>query len=129
MKWQEFEEFVKDVFEAHGFEAKLRVVFRDEKGKSEIDVVAVRGKILLAVDAKRYSKGWYRLSAVKREAKKHVERCRRYSKLTGRKAVPVVVPMIDDGIVEWSGCIIVPARALNDFLLNVEAYLAEFGFL
>jgi len=88
--WQEFEEFVKEVFESHEFETQFRVVFRDENGKSEIDVVASRGNVCLAVDAKRYTESWYRLSAVKREAEKHTSRCKRFSAVTGKKVVPVV---------------------------------------
>ena len=127
--WQEFEEFVRYVFESHGFETQFRVVFRDEEGRSEIDVVAERGSICLAADAKRYTGGWYRLTAIKREAEKHESRCRRFSRVTGKKAIPVVVPLIDDGIALHGSCIIVPFRALNDFLSNLELYLAEFGYL
>ena len=127
--WQEFEEFVRYVFESHGFETQFRVVFRDEEGRSEIDVVAERGSICLAADAKRYTEGWYRLTAIKREAEKHESRCRRFSRVTGKKAIPVVVPLIDDGIALHGSCIIVPFRALNDFLSNLELYLAEFGYL
>jgi Holliday junction resolvase-like predicted endonuclease len=127
--WQKFEEFVRDVFESYEFETQFRVVFRDDMGKSEIDVLACRGKLVLAIDAKRYTGGWYRLSAVRREAKKHAERCRRYSKLSGREVIPILVPLIDDGIVSCGGCLIVPMRALRDFLSNIEYYLTLFGYL
>ncbi len=129
MLWQEFEELVSNVFELHGFEVKRRVVFKDEKGKNEIDVVAERSGLILAIDAKRYTEGWYRLSAIKREAKKHAERCSRYSKVVEKEVIPIVVPLIDDGIIEYCGSLIVPFRAINDFLCNIELYLVEFGFI
>ncbi len=129
ISWQEFEELVREVLESHGFETMFRVVFRDEEGRSEIDVVAERFGIVLAIDAKRYARNWYRKSAIKREARKHAERCKRYSRVEGKDVIPVIVSFVDDEVVECSGCIIVPLRAINDFLLNIEAYLADFGFL
>jgi len=129
ISWQEFEEVVRDILESHGFETRFRVVFRDEKGRGEIDVVAERFGVILAIDAKRYTERWYRKSAIRREAEKHVERCRRYSRLEGREVVPVIVSFVDDEVVEHGGCIVVPFRAINDFLLNLEAYLVDFGFL
>ncbi len=127
--WQEFEEIVRDLLEAHDFRTEFRVVFRDEKGKSEIDVVARRFSITLAIDTKLYSRKRYRVSQLKREAEKHRKRCERYSKLTGVEVVPVVVPYIDDLVYFHDGCFIVPFYKLNDFLLNIHRYLEEFGYL
>lgn len=129
LSWQEFEENIKKVLEQHGFETKLRFIFKDEKGKSEIDVLAVRHNTILAIDAKRYTARWHRKSALKKQAEKHVERCKRYSKLVNWKVIPVIVSLIDDSIVFHEECIIVPFESLNDFLINLHAYLAEFGFL
>ena len=123
--WQEFEKLTKEVLESHGFETSFRVVFRDEHGRAEIDVIAERFGVVLAIDAKRYTHTWYRASALRREAKKHVERCKRYEKIVGKKVVPVLVSLVDDRIIEHEGCIVVPFHAFNDFLLNLEAYVDE----
>lgn len=125
--WQEFEEEILKVLEEHGFKSKRRFVFKDEIGKGEVDVLAERFGIVLAVDAKRYTEGWYRLSALKREAKKHAERCRRLERVIGRRVIPVIVPLIDDQVYFYHS-FIVPYTSLNDFLLNLHYYLAEFGF-
>jgi len=126
--WQEFEEKVREVLEGHGYTTSFRVVFRDEEGRAEIDVVAERFGLILAIDAKRYTKRWHRVSALKKQSEKHAERCKRYERLTGRKVIPVVVSLIDDRIVFHEGCIVVPFDNLDDFLLNLHHYLAEFGF-
>jgi len=126
--WQEFEEKVKSILEGHGYETKFRVIFKDETGRAEIDVVAEHFGLILAIDAKRYTKRWYRVSALKKQSEKHVERCKRYEKLTGKKVIPIVVSLIDDQIVFHGGCIVIPFDSLNDFLLNLHYYLAEFGF-
>lgn len=125
--WQEFEEAIREILEHHGFATRFRYVFRDEQGRAEVDVLAERYGIMLAIDAKRYTHGWYRLSAIKREAEKHAKRCERLEKVTSRKVIPVVVPLIDDSIYFHKGVVIVPFVKLNDFLLNIHAYLHEFG--
>ncbi|WP_202319519.1 restriction endonuclease [Archaeoglobus neptunius] len=129
MKWQEFEEKVREICSAHGFKTEFRFVFRDELGKGEIDVIAERYGITLCIDAKLYSPSRYRASQIRREAQKHIQRCERFSALTGKEAVPVLVTFIDDWIRYHDGCIIVPFNSLNDFLSEVHYYLAEFGYL
>jgi len=128
MKWQEFEEFVREVFNEHGYETDFRVVFKDKEGKTEIDVVAEKFGRVVAIDAKKYSESWHRTSALKCQARKHAERCERFSKLRGKEVIPVMVSFIDDSIFYHSGCIVVPIDKLNDFLLNIDAYLAEFDY-
>jgi len=128
ISWQEFEEKIRDILEIHGFVTRFRVVFKFKGGKSEIDVLASRFGINLAIDAKRYSAKRYRVSGVKKEAEKHWERCRKFEEVFGVSVVPVVVPLIDDAILFHSGCVIVPFEKLNDFLVNIHAYLEEFGF-
>lgn len=123
--WQEFEEYIREILEIHGFETKFRYVFRDEMGRAEVDVLAERFGIILAIDAKRYTERWYRLSAIKSEALKHAERCRRLERKLGKKVVPVVVPLIDD-LIYFHGSIIVPFEKLNDFLVNIHYYLETF---
>ncbi|AGK61130.1 hypothetical protein Asulf_01130 [Archaeoglobus sulfaticallidus PM70-1] len=123
--WQEFEELVKDVFEKNDFETRFRVVFRYKGRRSEIDIIAKRFNKILAVDAKRYNRNWYRKSALKREAEKHRKRCENYSKLTNQRVYPVIVSLIDDRLIFYEGCAVVPFDALNDFLLNIDYYLAE----
>ncbi|MEM0203397.1 MAG: hypothetical protein QXO16_06195 [Archaeoglobaceae archaeon] len=126
--WQEFEEQVRRVCEEHGFKTLFRHFFKDELGRAEIDVVAERGMILLCMDAKLYSGHRYRVSQIKKEAKKHVERCKRFSKVKGKKAIPVLISFIDDAIYFHEGCIIVPFDSLNTFLAEIYYYLAEFGY-
>ncbi|MEM0302846.1 MAG: hypothetical protein QXU17_01145 [Archaeoglobaceae archaeon] len=129
MRWQDLEAEVKKICEEHGFKTSFHHFFKDELGRAEIDVVAERGNILLCLDAKLYSGHRYRVSQLKKEAEKHAERCKRFSKLAGKKAVPVIISFIDDNIYFHEGCIIVPFGSLNYFLAEIYYYLAEFGYL
>ena len=124
--WQEFEEVIKNILEKHGFKTSLRVFFSDSQGRSEIDVIAERFGVLIAIDAKLYSAEWYRASALRKEARKHAKRCKRFARVIGKGVFPVIVSLIDDKIIEHSGCVVVPFYSLNDFLLNISVYLEEF---
>lgn len=128
ISWQEFELRVRRVCEEHGFKTLFRHSFRDELGKAEIDVVAERGMVLLCIDAKLYSRHRHRVSQIKREAKKHAERCKRFSILSRKIAVPVLISFIDDAIYFYEGCIIVPFDSLNTFLAEIYYYLGELGY-
>jgi len=123
--WEEFERFIKEIAEYHGFHTEHRVIFKDDHGRSEIDVLAERFDIILAIDAKRYTQSWYRASAIRREAKKHSERCKRFEKVIGKRVVPVIVSLIDDEILKHEGCLIVPVDKFNDFLNSIHLYLEE----
>ena len=127
ISWQDFELKVKEILEENNFDTDFRVVFKDEEGKSEIDVVARRYGIVLCVDAKRYNRNWHRRSALKKESEKHRKRCSRFSKVIGSKAIPVIVSLIDDELYLHEGCIVVPFNSFNDFLLNLHYYLEELG--
>jgi Holliday junction resolvase-like predicted endonuclease len=127
MRWQEFEEKVKEIFDRHGYETKFRLIFRDSNGKGEIDVVAEKFGLVLGIDAKKYAEHWHRASTLKKQAEKHAERCTRFGKLKGKDVIPVIVSFIDDSIFYHSGCIVVPFEKLNDFLLNIHAYMLEFA--
>lgn len=128
ISWQDFELRVREILERNNFETRFRVVFKDEEGRAEIDVVAERYGIMLCVDAKRYNRNWHRKSALKRESEKHRKRCLRFSKIVNSKVIPVIVSLIDDELYLHEGCIIVPFKSFNDFLLNLHFYLEELGY-
>jgi hypothetical protein len=59
---------------------------------------------------------------------KHFERCRAHEEALGIRSIPVIVSWIDDSLMFENGCFFVPVAMLNDFLLNMDAALDEFGF-
>lgn len=128
MTWQEFEVYVRDVLTHHDFEVTFRKVFTHIR-KYQIDVVGCKGDLCICFDAKKYGRGRSRTSSLKTEALKHYERCLAYEEKYGVKAVPVIVSWLDDNLMIENGCIFVPLRALNDFLLNLDEYLEHLSFV
>lgn len=124
--WQELEELTRKILELHDFEVEFRKVFRNSERKFEIDVVATKAGLCLAIDCKRYGHSRYRRSPLRSEAGKHKARCREFERIFGRKAIPIIVSFIDDDLLVENGCIFVPIDKLNDFLLNLGQYLESF---
>ncbi len=121
--WQEFEEFTRDILEFHGFKVEFRKVFRNMIRKFEIDVLAEKSGICLAIDCKHYGFSRHRRSQLRSEALKHRQRCREFEKIEEKKVTPIIVSMLDDDLLLEYGCIFVPIRKLNDFLVNYVDYL------
>jgi Holliday junction resolvase-like predicted endonuclease len=124
--WQELEELTRRILEAHGYVCDFRRVFKTDRRKYEVDIIARKAGQVLAIDCKHYLKTKSRRSALKTEAKKHLERCEEYNWVHREDAVPVIITLLDDALFYANGCIVVPLRALNDFLLNSDDYLASF---
>lgn len=127
MTWQEFEELLRDILDQHDFEVKFRKVFRYGGRGYQIDVVGYRKDLCLCIDGKKYGRGRHRTSSLKAEARKHYDRCLVHEEAFGIRSIPVIVSWIDDNMGYDSGCIFVPVAMLNDFLLNIDAVLDEFG--
>ena len=125
--WQEFEEEIKRILSLHGFDTSFRKVFTTSR-RYEIDIVAERYGLILAIDCKKYGRHRYRLSQIKKEAEKHVKRCREFEKYSGREVIPIIVTFVQEDPVIHDSCIIVPYEKIEDFLRNVELYLQHLGF-
>jgi hypothetical protein len=128
LTWQEFEEYIRDLLEHHDFDVQFRKVFRTPKRGYQLDAVAYRKDLCLCIDGKKYGRGRSRSSSLKEQAKHHYERCVEHQGMFGIKSIPVIVSWLDDDLMVENGCIFVSIDRLNDFLLNLDAYLDEMGY-
>ncbi len=121
-KWKDFESFVADIFKLHGYSTKLHVRFKTKRCY-EIDIVA-EGKLLtFCVDCKKWKKGRYKKSALKKACEKHFERVNEFCKFSKKKCTPLIVTYVEEEIVEESNVLVIPLWKLNSFLLNPFKYV------
>lgn len=120
-KWQDFEEFVAYILEAHGFKTKLRIRF--EKGKYEIDVLGERQNLILGVECKKWKGKTQSIAKLREAGEKHAKKCVRISKILNKRIIPVIVTLLDSGIEKESDVIFVPVFKLNYFLLNLYDFI------
>jgi len=128
LTWQEFEEYIRDLLEYHEFRVQFRKVFKTPERGYQLDAVAYRKDLCLCIDGKKYGKSRPRSSSLKEQAKHHYERCIVHEEKFGIRSIPLIVSWINDDLMFENGCIFVSIDRLNDFLLNLDAYLDEMGF-
>ena len=126
-EWKDFEHLVAYILERHEFQTFTNYRFKTDR-KFEIDVIAVKENIVLVIECKMWSRGRYKLSALKQVAKVHLEKLNELKKfnpffIQGKKVIPLVVTLFEEGIVEHEKVIFVPLWKLNTFLLNLWEFL------
>ncbi len=128
LTWQEFEELLRDILDQNDFEVQFRKIFGHGDRRYQVDAVGYRNDLCLCIDGKKYGRSRYRAGSLKAEALKHHDRTRAHEEALGIRSIPVIVSWIDDNLVFENGCFFVPVALLNDFLINLDAVLDEFGF-
>ncbi len=121
--WQQLEHMVRECAEVHGFNVKFRKVFSGNNRKFEIDVVARRNGVVLAIDCKCYGGKRSRNAAIRGQCATHLARCDVLERQERTRVTPVIVTLLDDGMLFENGCIVVLLDSLDDFLSHVEEYM------
>ncbi|MGC9058804.1 MAG: restriction endonuclease [Candidatus Aenigmatarchaeota archaeon] len=117
--WKEFEEKVEEIFKIHGFKTIRNFRFKTKK-RYEIDLVAEKDYVIFAVDCKKWSRGRYKISELKKFAVKQKERALELKNFfkTEKDVIPLILTLYDEGINEFEGTLIIPSFKLNNFLLQ-----------
>jgi Holliday junction resolvase-like predicted endonuclease len=132
LDWREFENTIAEIFSINGFKIEQNFRFKTKR-RYEIDVVAIRGNVAFCVDCKQWSGGRYKKSGLKSAVIMQKERIGELEKLmTGNAEIkeklgfdnqyvyPLIVTLLEESLIEFENCFIVPAWKLNPFLLDFE---------
>ena len=114
--WQNFERLVGFVFEMNDFQVNINKVRTLGKRRRQYDVIARKNDKIYLIECKKWAGNRYRLSALKRAIEKHKERTEFYGDLTGEKAIPIIVTLIEEDIKFYEEMPIVPIFKLNSFI-------------
>jgi len=134
--WKEFEELVSKILKKHDFETHHNFRFKTKR-RYEIDIVAVKKKILLAIDCKQWGRGRYKKTGLKyaiQDQKERVKQLKKFlknnligkSKLKvskGVKFLPLIITWFEEDLLEHENVFIVPIWKFNQFLLNQSEYI------
>ncbi|MFB6088759.1 MAG: hypothetical protein ABEK36_03205 [Candidatus Aenigmatarchaeota archaeon] len=127
--WQEFEEYTRNILEKFRFEVEFRKVFKDPERKYEIDVIGRGKQFIICIDCKFYkNKG--RVNALRKEAKKHIEKVHRLKDLEdeNKDYIPLIITSLDDSMLIENSCLFIPHFKLNNFLNNIHIYLDKLNY-
>ena len=137
LRWQEFEAITTIALERNGYVTAKNVRFKNAERRWEIDVVGCRKPLVLCVDCKRWQRG-LRQSALRKIVEAQVERTRALAdvlpspalkfdcvKWDKAKFLPVILSLIPSSFKFYAGVPVVPVLQLQDFLVQLPAYVEE----
>ncbi len=116
IKWQYFEKLVAFVFEKNNFETRQNVLIKFSEGKRQFDVIAERFDELFLIECKKWSGNRYKTADLRKAVDNHLERCRLFSEKENKKAVPLIVTLLEEEINNQEGVPIVSIDKLNLFI-------------
>lgn len=134
--WKDFEKIVAEIFEKNNFHTEKNFRFKT-KNRYEIDVVAIKEKIVFVVDCKEWSNGRYKKSGLKTAVEKQERRMKEFEKFLKinpiardvlklkeeYKICPLIVTWLQEDLIKENETLVVPTYKLNSFLVDVESYI------
>ena len=134
--WKEFEELIRKILENHDFESFHNFRFRTKR-KYEIDILANRDDLILAVDCKKWRRGRYKKTNLKYAVKSQKERVKKLISFLNKnfiwknklkiskrtKFIPLIVTWFEEDLIQYDNVFIVPVWKFNNFLLNLSEYI------
>ncbi|MCX8204705.1 MAG: restriction endonuclease [Candidatus Nezhaarchaeota archaeon] len=138
LSWRDFESLCSSAFEANGFKVATSLRFKSSGRLYEVDVVAQRGQVLVAVDCKNWGVRAGKPPQLRRAVDRHLERARALADalptlrerlglpLEPRvRVVPCLVTLLEEAVAIHCGVPIVPVLKLNSFIQELHAYLGS----
>lgn len=134
--WKEFENLVAEIFKANGFFVKTNLRFKTVK-RYEIDILAVDGEVVFAVDCKEWGRGRYKKSGLKNAVEKQEERVKQLKnfiksnpiaqksfRVHKQEIFPMIVTWLQEDLQKHDHSFIVPVWKLNSFLLHEDNFIS-----
>lgn len=137
LTWQEFEAFSEECLLRAGFQTQKGVVLKDNSRKWQIDVIARKGPIILALDCKHWESPGYH-SKIKKAAEHQNQAVRAYMKQLiagaefareGAVALPIILTLFEPRSRLVDGAVAVSVEQFADFLEGLSPYSSELPFI
>jgi len=137
LTWQEFEEFGEECLCGAGFDTQKGIVIMDSARRWQIDLVALKGEILLTLDCKHWESPNYASkfkSAIehqKQSLSPLINHLRTKGRLVGPETwtLPIIVTLSEPRDVTLHGVVLVSFEQLPDFLAHLSPYDPELPFV
>ena len=137
LTWQEFEGFSEECMQSVGFDTQKGIIVKDDSRRWQIDVIAKKGPMILAVDCKHWESPGYdsKLSKAAEHQKLAVQalirqmKARRDIGREGVSALPIILTLFEPRSRLVDGVVIVSVEQFADFLERVSPYSPELPFI
>jgi Holliday junction resolvase-like predicted endonuclease len=137
LTWQEFEEFAEECLQSLGFDTRKGVIVKDDSRRWQIDVIAKKGSMILAVDCKHWESPAYdsKLTKAAEHQKSALQALFRQMTLKGEVGkegilgLPVILTLFEPRSRLANGAVAVSVERFADFLEGTSPYSSELPFV
>ena len=137
LTWQEFEAFAEDCMQSVGFDTQKGIVVKDDSRRWQIDVIAKKGSMILAVDCKHWESPGYNSKLIKAaEHQKLAVQALMQQMIVkgeiegaGTLALPIILTLFEPRARVANGAVVVSVEQLADFLEGISPYSSELPFI
>jgi hypothetical protein len=134
--WKDFEKLISEILKKHDFKVQNNFRFRANR-RFEVDVLAVRSKISLLIDCKKWGRGRHKKTGLKYAIQDQKERVKQLKKFLKdnpiaqnqlktqktKKFIPLIITWFEEDLIEHEDVFIIPIWKFNNFLLNLSEYI------
>ena len=137
LTWQEFEAFTEECLQTLGFETRKGTIVKDSSRRWQIDVIAKKGQMVLAIDCKHWETPGYdsKLSKAAQHQRMAVNALIQQMMQTdearaeGLSGLPVILTLYEPRQKLTGGAVAVSIEQFSSFLDGVSPYSPELPFI
>ncbi|MEZ0319901.1 MAG: restriction endonuclease, partial [Pyrobaculum sp.] len=118
--WDDFEYFLRLVFEEFGFSTAANLRLSCDRG-AEFDIIAWKRDLAFVIEAKKWRSGWGRWGQVARDHLEKIRRCLPKLLLFAPSVVPLVVTSAQFSSI-INGVPVVSVEKIRDFLTSFDHF-------
>jgi hypothetical protein len=137
LTWQEFESFTEECLQAVGFDTQKGIIVREHSRRWQIDVIAKKSRMILAIDCKHWESPGYesKLNSAAQHQKLavqaliHQRAARGEVGRDGLLVLPMILTLFEPRARMVDGVVAVSIEQFADFLEGVSPFSPELPFI
>ena len=137
LSWQEFEAFIEECLQTVGFYTQKGTIIKDESRRWQIDVIAKKSRMILAIDCKHWESPGYDSKLTKAADHQKLALHALIQQMTGRGdveregvfALPIILTLFEPRSRLVDGAVVVSVEQFADFLEGVSPFSSELPFI
>jgi len=137
LSWPEFEAFTEECLQTVGFDTQKGTIVKDESRRWQIDVIAKKSRMILAIDCKHWESPGYDSKLTKAADHQKLALHALIQQMTGRGdveregvfALPIILTLFEPRSRLVDGAVVVSVEQFADFLEGVSPFSSELPFI
>ena len=137
LSWQEFEAFTEECLQTVGYDTRKGIIVKDDSRRWQIDVIAKKSRMILAIDCKHWESPGYDSKLTKAADHQRLALHALIQQMTARGevgregvfALPIILTLFEPRSRLVDGAVVVSIEQFADFLEGVSPFSSELPFV